>query len=882
MAGETRIIAFGAAEQETQAAERENPLAAREPDAFAEGEQAAEHVPWVEAEVDAAGAPSPWPARLIAIAAVLCALAWTGFFAWARLPEVGTRPSPARIADLVTGWAGPVLLVAIGWLLVMRNSSREANRFGRAARALADESALLETRLVTVNRELSLAREFLAAQSRDLETLGRLAGERLSENAERLQDLIRSNDTRIETISSVSAVALDNMEKLRGQLPVLASSAKDVANNIANAGRAAHAQLEDMVNGFRRINEFGQACDHQVKDLRRRIDESLAGLAEQSERIGESADRRFAQLDTRSAELRSGLEQREAEALAAMHGRAAVLAEEIERTRGALVHEEEQVLISLRARLSSVRDEGGTVARALRDAEERAQERWNAGLDLIARKQNGLFEGIAQASDKAVDAAKSRLELVAIEAARLEAEVAEHSERLSLDTETRRREIEQRESEAMDRLSLVIAQVDADIEARLAAHNRHAQSLQQKAGAITTELAHYDAKLGAIAADAGEAETRISESLAVLSTRLADARQTLGHAEADLSQLTDGSVRLLELIHASSDEARAGLPLAVEQTERRLGEVDARLRQMHATLGEAGSAGDNLGRRVEDTAGGLRAILTDIEQLQTLIADRGASHAETLDGVHDALHLIEQQNARVSEKARTELVDAIDQLRAASEGAVATISERGAANVSEIARKLGEESAAAIDKAMRTRAAEAAGQLELAAAHAAGVSREAALQLRDQLAMVNDLVANLEQRVIQARERAEDQVDNDFSRRVALITESLNSNAIDIAKALSTDVSDTAWAAYLRGDRGIFTRRAVSLLDMSEVKAIQQVFERDDAFREHVSRYIHDFEAILRQVLSTRDGNVLGVTLLSSDMGKLYVSLAQAIERLRN
>ena len=48
-----------------------------------------------------------------------------------------------------------------------------------------------------------------------------------------------------------------------------------------------------------------------------------------------------------------------------------------------------------------------------------------------------------------------------------------------------------------------------------------------------------------------------------------------------------------------------------------------------------------------------------------------------------------------------------------------------------------------------------------------------------------------------------------------------------------------------------------------------------------MNHYIHDFEAMLRQLLSTRDGNALGVTLLSSDMGKLYVALAQGIERLR-
>jgi hypothetical protein len=173
-------------------------------------------------------------------------------------------------------------------------------------------------------------------------------------------------------------------------------------------------------------------------------------------------------------------------------------------------------------------------------------------------------------------------------------------------------------------------------------------------------------------------------------------------------------------------------------------------------------------------------------------------------------------------------------------------------------------------------------RLEDAANKAAGSGREVTIQLRDQLAMVNELAGNLETRVARARELAEEQVGNDFARRVALITEALNSNSIDIAKALSSDVSDTAWASYLRGDRGIFTRRAVRLLDNTEAREIAETYDADPDFRENVSRYIHDFEAMLRTMLSTRDGNALGVTLLSSDMGKLYVALAQAIERLRD
>jgi hypothetical protein len=114
------------------------------------------------------------------------------------------------------------------------------------------------------------------------------------------------------------------------------------------------------------------------------------------------------------------------------------------------------------------------------------------------------------------------------------------------------------------------------------------------------------------------------------------------------------------------------------------------------------------------------------------------------------------------------------------------------------------------------------------------------------------------------------------------LTESLNSTAIDVAKILSNDVTDTAWAAYLKGDRGVFTRRAVRLLDAGEARAIASHYSEDSEFREHVNRYIHDFESMMRVLLSTRDGNAIGVTLLSSDVGKLYVALAQAIERLRN
>ena len=176
MAGENRIIAFGA--NGSESAENPQEQAAEGTDMI--GAEAIEQENWDEAWVEddeAADAQTSrgWIAPALAAAAVA---AWSALFAWALLPEFQTGIAPAEIPQLVMQWCVPVLLIGLVWLLAMRHSAREGKRFGDIARTLSTESALLEQRLTTVNRELSLAREFIAAQSRDLESLGRMAAER--------------------------------------------------------------------------------------------------------------------------------------------------------------------------------------------------------------------------------------------------------------------------------------------------------------------------------------------------------------------------------------------------------------------------------------------------------------------------------------------------------------------------------------------------------------------------------------------------------------------------------------------------------------------------------------------------------------------------------
>ncbi|WP_189619923.1 ATPase [Novosphingobium colocasiae] len=885
MTGENRIVAFGANEGSPAGANggfgQSEPIHDMMPDTGYAGDATLDTA-WDadSAADDEAPVRGPSP-RLPALLAGAATLGWTVFFAIAQAPRLRSGAAADAIAGLISAWSGPVLLIGIVWLLVMRHSAREGRRFGDVARQLSLQSHELEVRLGSVNRELSLAREFVAAQARDLEALGRIAADRLSQNAETLRTLIADNGARVDTIGNVSKAALDNMEKLRGQLPVIASSAKDVTNNIGNAGRAAHAQLEDMINGFNRLNDFGTASERQVATLRQAVEESLGEFAVRCDQLEVLTNQRFAALNEQSDAFRTALDLSEVDALAAMRSRIAALTTEIEATRGQLDRHEAESLTSLRARLGALRDESDVVSRALTAEQARTLAQWQADLAELETAHDRAARAMGAAQTAALASLSERLAAIEADTGRIDGDIASRAGRIAADAEARRQRMAELETEAANSFAQTLAGIEARMADHQASHRQHADQAAFQAEALNGRLREAEASVRQIVANVRGLEDEMTTHLGTLGDRLNAARATLASTDGDVMRLTDSSLRLLEMIQAGSKHAHEKLPEALAFSEDRLARTEARIQAMLATLHQSGENSVTLGEAIEACNARLSALATDLAVAHEQVDGRGADQVAAMDALRCTIEDIEAAAARVSAQTRDDLATALRELAQAQADAAATFEDEGAARITTFAGTLGDESVKAVDKAMRARVAEISGQLEQAVAHASGVSREATGQLREELTQVDKLLENLEQRVADARRQAEDQVDNDFARRAALITESLNSSAIDISTALSTDIADTAWAAYLRGDRGIFTRRAVSLLEAGEARSIQQVYERDDAFREQVNRYIHDFEAILRQVLSTRDGNALGVTLLSSDMGKLYVALAQGIERLR-
>jgi membrane protein implicated in regulation of membrane protease activity len=805
--------------------------------------------------------PSPrnwdWVAPTLA---ALSILGWTGFFAWAHQREILAGGTPEQWSGWVVAWSVPVLLVVSLWLLALRHSRREAGRFTDVARALSQESSQLEQRLAVINRELSLARDFIAAQSRDLESLGRVASERISQHAEALQGLIRDNGEQVETIGRVSTTALENMDRLRGELPVISNSARDVASQIGNAGNTAQGQLEELVAGFNRLNKFGEASERQVASLRARIDEALAAFESQADHLADIARTRFDTLGERSREFRAELDGHEVEALAALRRRVDHLREELDAHHSEIQRRADEEIALLQQRVGTAGSDGRQIAESLRAAQEDAARRWTEAIDELKERLSFAIGKIGEVDAHAIEGARQRLDAFVEQAGRANQVLIERTEAFEETIAARRAEAEQREREAAEALEARMATLDQAVTERQQEHLAHVSGLAERGDALAARMAALSAEMARVAVQGSETGSALDEAAAALAARIGEGRAELDSSRERIAQLTDESVRLLELIRAGAEHSEQTLPRALTQAANDLERFEERVRSAHGLVGEALRQGEELAAHAAAAHRDGAGSVEQFEALDRRIAEAHRTHATSLAELQASLEDIAGRSHALADAARVSLGEALETMTG----------------------RFADESAEAIERGLREHTREAIVQLEESAERASAASREAAIQLRDQLAVVNELAGNLEHRVAHARRRAEEQVDNDFARRMALITESLNSSAIDITKAFDNDVADTAWSSYLRGDRGIFTRRAVRLLDNQQAREVSEIYRADADFRETVNRYIHDFEAMLRSVLSTRDGHALGVTLLSSDPGKLYVALAQSIDRLRD
>jgi chromosome segregation ATPase len=272
------------------------------------------------------------------------------------------------------------------------------------------------------------------------------------------------------------------------------------------------------------------------------------------------------------------------------------------------------------------------------------------------------------------------------------------------------------------------------------------------------------------------------------------------------------------------------------------------------------------------------------ERLTTLLAtvDSGVGSAEQrLADLTAALASAGQEAGRLQAETGPALVQAMVQIREAAAQAATRAREALASVVPHTAEQLSLEARAALSRAVEESVREQLGEVERVAARALDAARQASAGLSQQMLNIGRTASALEQHLEKVQEDDRLAESEAFARRASVLIDSLHSASIDVGRILSDEVDDRAWAAYLKGDRGVFTRKAVRLLSSGELRLVDQQFAGDPEFAASVTRYVRDFEAMLRRVSAEQEGGMMAVTLLSSDMGRLYTALAQVVERRR-
>jgi len=435
--------------------------------------------------------------------------------------------------------------------------------------------------------------------------------------------------------------------------------------------------------------------------------------------------------------------------------------------------------------------------------------------------------------------------------------------------------------EAADVLGTKIGQAGASLDglsARVAEQERVSQRMFAE---IDRGLTLIDERFAELAAQGDGRANHFLESLARARAELDGLAEQTGSQDNSLEALAARTTALRAGIDQLTSEIREGLSSAIGDAETGAERVLKVAETAKPEIGWMRDAAVEAAEQISASGAGVAEQADRFAALLALIDDGVGTSGTQLAALTAALTEAQGEASRLTAETGPALVAALLQVREAAAHAAERAREAIEGVIPESAGKLSEATREALETAIREGVEDQLRGVEAIAARAVESAREASDRLTQQMISLGQSSAALEQYFEQSQADQREKDSEAFARRVSLLIDSMNSAAIDVGKILSDEIDDKAWSSYLKGNRGVFTRRAVQLLGGSEGRAIKAYYDADAEFQGSVNRYVHDFEAMLRRVLAERDGGMMAVTLMSSDMGKLYAALAQAIERRR-
>jgi hypothetical protein len=435
-------------------------------------------------------------------------------------------------------------------------------------------------------------------------------------------------------------------------------------------------------------------------------------------------------------------------------------------------------------------------------------------------------------------------------------------------------------TEASEALASNIDRANSSIEglsARVAEQERVSQRMIAE---IDRGLALIDQRFTELATNGDQRANHFLESLTRARSELDALAAQAGTQDGAIGGLAERTAALRESIETLATDIREHVGTAIGQAQGSADRLVASAEMIRPEIGWIRDAANEASARIASTDS---QIAEQQDRLAALLAsvDQGIGDSQSkISELASVIAKVERESASLSAETAPALVSALVQVKEAAAHAAERAREAIEDVIPASAGKLSAETRAALEQAIRESVEDRLRDVENVAARAVESARAASDRLTQQMLTLGQTAAALEQHIEETSKEQREKDSEAFARRVSLLIDSMHSAAIDVGKILSDEIDDKAWESYIKGNRGVFTRRAVRLIGGSETRALKAHYEGDLEFQRSVNRYIADFEAMLRRVLAERDGGLIAVTLMSSDMGKLYAALAQ-IDRRR-
>lgn len=587
------------------------------------------------------------------------------------------------------------------------------------------------------------------------------------------------------------------------------------------------------------IGTISSAVRRELAAMREGLDAALKQAAE----LNELVSREVEELDrgTGRAEFRT----RTMEDLLGRHRKSL---EEIAATLG---NESDRISLSIREQVEAVRGIAGTAEADLEAAGKRMAEQ----AENLARTSEAARAGADQTAAM-LDRQSSRLEVVATDALSKADEIGKSYER--------QREII---AEAAGRLESEHERLNTVFEAHRDGMNEADKALAHHTAEISRAVASLGAGLDTTFEAAAARAAALRESIAGEIRRGAE---EAADASTSVSRSAGAATRA---IGATVDELKAASGALANDVARAASEA------ISSTTERLTAATAALSR---DLIMATEKLATDVggktEELRKL-AEAAANDSDTAAERFNAAMIRLGGTAREAGRA---LHEATDELA----GRIADLPDEAA------------ESATALRDVLEEQVSALAAIAEIVVRHARTLDRATPMRREsdfprplpayreaprptpksDRRWGLPELLAAAERRAPAGDTHGEE--DRDFQRASLHVIEALQALAIDLDRALEESPPPELWRRYQAGERNVFTRRLYNMTGRELYDRIAQKYRKDGEFRANVDRFVAQFEELLGAAASRDRDNILVETYLTSDTGKVYLMLGQAIGKL--